>query len=109
MLKTRFTFYKNAEYTAFLHFMSEKFAMTVSLKYCALLIKLLLQEKLLCINSSAEFPNTQVYEKRLWSDEYAESVKNHSEIRKGRFFYVQSGKSRKIIDSTVVEEVATAV
>ena len=40
MRTTGFTCYKIAGYTAFLHFVSEKFAMTVSLKVCALLVKL---------------------------------------------------------------------
>ena len=39
MHTTRFTCYKNAKYTAFLHFLSEKFTMTISLKDCSLLVK----------------------------------------------------------------------
>ena len=37
---THFTCYKKADYTAFLHFVSQKLAITVSLKDCALLEKL---------------------------------------------------------------------
>ena len=58
---------------------------------------------------SAEVPDTQGSEKRRWSDNFAESVKNVSEIRKTGSFDVQSGRGRKRIDSTIVKEVATAV
>ena len=49
---------------------------------------------------SAEVPDTQGSEKRRWSDNFAESVKNVSEIRKTGSFDVQSGRGRKRIDST---------
>ena len=77
---THFTCYENAEYISFLYFVSEKFAMTVSLKNCALLIKLFLQEQWLCTSSSTKVSETQEYEKRRWSVDCAESVKIDSKV-----------------------------
>ncbi|GFX15476.1 hypothetical protein TNCV_3304051 [Trichonephila clavipes] len=59
---------------------------------------------------SAEVPETQGYEERSSSDGYPGSGENDSRIRSDRFFFhVQSGRGRERINSTVVEEVATAV
>ena len=57
------TCYKNSGCTAFLYFVSEKFAMIVSLKDGALR-KAFLQELWLCTSSSAEVPDTQRYMKK---------------------------------------------
>ena len=85
MRTTRFICYKNAGYAAFLHFVSEKFAMTVSLKDCTLLEKLFYKNDD-CVSVAAEVPDTEGIEKRRWSDDCTGSVKNDSEIRKDRLF-----------------------
>ena len=63
----------------------------------------------MCTSSSAEVPDTQGYEKRLCSDDCAGSIKTIQKFEKIGSFGVQSGRGIKRIDSTVVEEVTTAV
>ena len=86
MRVTRLTCFKNSDYTAFLLFISEMFDLTVSLKDCAMLVKLFTRTKKLQSTSSfAEVSDFQEYEKRRWFDDYARSIKNDSEIRKDGF------------------------
>ncbi|GBN58893.1 hypothetical protein AVEN_84747-1 [Araneus ventricosus] len=103
MRTTRFTCYKNAGYSAFLHFASEKFAMTVSLKDCALLVKLFYKNNDLGTCSSAKVPDTQ------GPMTVQGLLKMIQKFEKTGSFSVQSGRGRKRIDSTVVEEVAGGV
>ncbi|GFT04318.1 hypothetical protein TNCV_1928771 [Trichonephila clavipes] len=61
-------------------------------------------------NSSAEAPDTRGYEKKCWSDVCPESGENDSQkFKETACFYVQSGRGKKKVKSTVVEEVATTV
>ena len=103
----RLTCRKKAEYTTFLH--SEKFSMNVSLKDCALFIKLFLQEQWRCTSSPEEIPGYEECEKRFWSYGCPWSVKSYSEIWKDRFFWYATGWGRKRNDSTVVEELAATL
>ncbi|GBM00545.1 hypothetical protein AVEN_77355-1 [Araneus ventricosus] len=62
MRTTRLTCYKNTGYTAFLPFVSEKFAMTVSLKDCSLLVKLFYKNNDCAPVALQKFPTLKVEE-----------------------------------------------
>ena len=77
--------------------------------------KAFLQKQWLWTSSSADVPDTEGYEKRCWSADKTNIfnkpqglLKMIQKFEKAFFFYVQSGRGGKIIDSTVVEEVARA-
>ena len=71
---------------AFLHFVSEKFAVTVSLKECALLIKLFYKNNDCVPVALQKFRTFKDMKKGCLSNDCAGSVKSDSEIRKDRFF-----------------------
>ena len=107
MRTARFTCYKNAKYTAFFHFVSELFAMTVSLKDCSLLVKLFYSD---CAPVDLQkFRTLKGMEKGVGLMIVQGLLKIIQKCEKTGSFDVQCGRERKRIDLTVVEEVAKAV
>ncbi|GFX92298.1 hypothetical protein TNCV_1112251 [Trichonephila clavipes] len=55
----------------------------------------------MCTNSSVEFPDTQEYEKRCWSDDCPKPEENYSKIRRDR--PLEKFNTPETLYSTVVE------
>ena len=83
MRTTRFTCYKNVGNTTFLHFVSEKLAMTVLLKDFALLVKLFYKNNDCAPVALQKFQTFEGMKKGV-CPMFAEE-KNDSEIRKHKF------------------------
>ncbi|GBN95310.1 hypothetical protein AVEN_75324-1 [Araneus ventricosus] len=109
MRTTRFTCYENPGYAAFLHFVSEKFAMTVSLQDGALLVKLFYKNNDCAPAALQKFRTLNGMKKGVGPMTVQGLLKMIQKFEKTCSFTVQSGRGRKRIDSTVVEEVAIAV
>ena len=109
MHTTHFTCYKNTKYTALLHFVSEKFAITVLLKYCSLIIKLLHMNKDCAPVARQKFRSVKGMKKGVDPMTVQYMLKMIQKLNKTGSFDVQSGRGRKRFDWTIVEEVATAV
>ena len=104
----RFTSYKNAGYTAFLHFVSEKFDMTASLKDCALLVKLFHKNNDCTSVAQQKFRTFKCMKNGIGPMTVQGLLKMIQKFENTGSFHVQSGRGRKRIDLTVVE-VTTAV
>ena len=109
MRSTRFTCYKNAEYKAFLNFVSEKFAMTISLKDCTLLIKLFYKNNECAQVALQKFWTLKGKKKGLGLRTVKSPLEMFRKFEETGSYDVQSDREKKRIDSMVVEEVATAV
>ncbi|CAL1272472.1 unnamed protein product [Larinioides sclopetarius] len=96
------------KYTAFLHFESEKFAMTVSLKDCPLLVKLFYKNNDCAPVALQKFQTLKGMKKGVGPMTMQGLLKLIQKFEKTGSFAVQSGRGRKRIDSMVVEEVALA-
>ncbi|MBJ5486920.1 hypothetical protein JGG36_24350, partial [Salmonella enterica subsp. enterica serovar Meleagridis] len=109
MRTTHVMCYKNAGYTAFPHFASAKFAMGVALKDCALLVKLFYKNNDSAPVALQKFRTLKGMKKGVGPMTAVGLEKMIQKFEKTGSFDVQSGRGRKRLDSTVVDEVATAV
>ena len=107
MRTTRFTCYKSAVYKAFLHFVSQKFAVTVSLKDCALLAKLFYKNNDCAPVALQKFLTLKGIKKGVGPMTVQGLLKIIQKFEKTSSFDEQSFRGRKRIDLVVVEDVAT--
>ena len=106
MSTTHFSCYKNFGYTAFPHFTSEKFGMTVLMKVNALLVKLFYKHFFAPI-ALQKFRTLKDMKKGVGLMITMGLVKMIQEFEKSGSFDEQS--FRKRIDLTSIDEVATAI
>ena len=95
MHKTCFTCHKNSESTAFLHFVSEKFAMTISLKDCTLLVKLFHKNKDCAPVALQKFQIVKNMKKGIGTMTVQVLLKMIQKFEKTGSFDVQSGRGKK--------------
>ena len=102
MHTTCFTCHKKAGYIAFFHFAFEKFAITVSLKNCALLVKLFYKNNDYAPVSLHKFQKLKGMKKG--SPMTVQGlVKMIKKFEMTGFFDMQSGRGKKRIDLTITE------
>ena len=92
----------------FLNFVSEKFALTVSLKDCVLLVMLFYKNHDHAPVALQKFRTLKGLKKGVGPTTVQVLSKMIQKLEKTGSFDVQSGRGRKRIDSTVVEEETTA-
>ncbi|GFW29597.1 uncharacterized protein TNCV_3934651 [Trichonephila clavipes] len=104
-----FSCYKNAGYMTFRHFTSGNFVMTVSLKDCALLVKLFYKNNDCASIALLKFRTLKDMKKGVGPMTTQSPEKMIQKFEETDSFHVQSGRGRKRVNSTVVDGVATVV